>query len=201
MPPASNQNREARRRPGGRAAVVRAAVRHATFTLLEEVGYDRFQLPDVAARAGVNKTTVYRRWPTKLDLLAELFTDLTASEAPTPDTGSLTQDMEILLREISDLLDLPAVRAVLGASISGARDDESMRATLRTFWDHRFKRASVIVERAIGRDELPAGTNARGLLEAIFGPLYLRKLIVGQVVDEAYLKQLAALRVGPTPSP
>ena len=58
-------------RPGGRAERVRTAVLEAAAELLTEVGYDKMRVEDVAARAGVHKTTVYRRWPTKAALTAD----------------------------------------------------------------------------------------------------------------------------------
>lgn len=169
-------------------------MRDATFALLEEVGYERLQLTDVAERAGVNKTTVYRRWSSKAELIAELFADLTAEEVPTPDTGSLAKDLEVMLGEVSALLDMAAVRAALRASMTLAEEDTAARAALEAFWDHRFGRGSAIIARAIERGELPAGTDPRRFQEAVFGPLYLRKLIVGEPVDVDYLKSLAAYR-------
>lgn len=170
---------------------MRAAVRGATFELLDEVGYDRLQLPDVATRAGVNKTTVYRRWPSKVELLAELFTELAAADVPIPDTGALVDDLETLLREVAAILDRSSVRAVLRASITLAEDDHAARGARTAFWEHRLDRGATIVHRAIERGELPEGTDPRLFLEGVFGPLYLRKLIIGDAVDDAYLQGLA----------
>ena len=78
-----------RPRPGGRSARVVTAVHAATLELLEDVGYEMLQLSDVAKRAEVNKTTVYRRWPTKTALVVDLLTSYTRGAVATPDTGSL----------------------------------------------------------------------------------------------------------------
>src|SRR3954465_14571895 len=83
-----------RARPGGRAARVVEAVHSAALALLDEVGYEQLQLPDVAERAGVNKTTVYRRWPTKVALVADLLSVLMQTNVATPDTGSIQSDLE-----------------------------------------------------------------------------------------------------------
>ena len=182
---------DVRRRPGGRSALVRDAVRRACFELLEEVGYERLQLTDVAARAGVNKTTVYRRWPTKVELLAEFFADLAAAEAPMPDTGTLRGDLLALLREVSDLLDQAPVKAILRASLTLADDDEAAQAARSAFWDHRFGRSAALVERAVARGELADTTVPRPFLEAVFAPLYFRKLILGLPVTDDYLEGLA----------
>ena len=192
-----------RRRPGGRSATVARKVRAATLELLNEVGYEELQLPAVAARAGVNKTTVYRRWPSKVLLVAQLLHDLTAEQVPIPDTGSLRTDLEGMLGQVADVLRLPAVRAVVGSVITIADDDPELDAARRRFWDERFGRAAIVVERAIERGELPADTHPRTFLEYVFGILYFRLLIIGSEVGPSELGELAtscARMTGPAPS-
>lgn len=169
-----------RRRPGGRSATVRAQVREATLALLEEVGYERLLLTDVAARAGVNKTTVYRRWPTKPLLVAELLGDLADDQVPNPDTGTLKGDLEAMLTQVVAVLRLPAVRAVVRATITLADDDPEVDEARRRFWDRQLRDAAVVVTRAIERGELPEGTDPRLFLEQVFGPVYFRMLITGR---------------------
>lgn len=183
---------DVRRRLGGRSAVVTQKVRTATLELLDEVGYERLQLPAVAARAGVNKTTVYRRWPTKVLLVAELLQELTAEQVPVPDTGSLQGDLEAMLGQVAGVLRLPAVRAIIRAVITLADDDPEFDTARRRFWDLRFGQATVIVQRAVEREELPADTHPRTFLEQVFGVLYLRSLIIGSEVGPRELRELAA---------
>ncbi len=169
------------RRPGGRAALVVAAVQRATDELLGEVGYEGLALPEVAVRAGVNKTTVYRRWPTKMDLITDLFLSRTAEQDLGRDTGSLVGDLVAMLADIAGHLDSPAARAVLSVSIGGLPDDAA-HAAREAFWTERFRRGAAIVERAISRGELPPGTDARLLLEDASSPVYFRLLITGQAL-------------------
>lgn len=183
---------EVRRRPGGRSAEVTAKVRAATLALLEEVGYEQLQLTDVAARAGVNKTTVYRRWPAKPQLVADLLGDLADERVPTPDTGALTTDLLRMLEQVVSLLQVRAVRAVLRAVVTLADDDPEVDALRRAFWDRQLDDAAVVVTRAIERGELPGGTAPRLLLEQVFGPVYFRVLVTGRAVDPATLRALAA---------
>src|SRR5688572_31365663 len=86
-----------RPRPGGRSARVRAAVLAATLELLAERGYEGAELPEIARRAGVHPTTVYRRWDTKAKLVGEALLEQAATLSPTPDTGALRTDLERLL--------------------------------------------------------------------------------------------------------
>jgi len=87
-------------RPGGRAARVRADVLQAAAELLTEVGYDNMSVEDVATRAGVHKTTVYRRWPTKAALTADAAALHSADAVPIPDTGTVVGDLKVLAREV-----------------------------------------------------------------------------------------------------
>ena len=95
------QHRVGEQRPGGRATRVRSAVLDATSMLLSEVGYDQLSVEAVASRAGVHKTTVYRRWPTKPELIAEAALVQAAEAVPIPDTGTLLGDLQTLLARSS----------------------------------------------------------------------------------------------------
>src|SRR5215207_3763595 len=108
----------ARVRPGGRSARVRAAVLAATLQLLAERGYDQLELPAVARRAGVNITTVYRRWGARARLVGEALLERTRPLRPTPDTGALRTDLEQLLVEEGALLRTPPVRAMFELLLS-----------------------------------------------------------------------------------
>src|SRR3712207_1543584 len=90
------QPRVGERRPGGRSARVRAAVLSATIDALVDVGYDGLSVEDVARRAGVHKTTVYRRWPTRAALVAEATRERSQQVIPVPDTGTLAGDLRQL---------------------------------------------------------------------------------------------------------
>ncbi|MEI7029356.1 TetR/AcrR family transcriptional regulator [Streptomyces pratensis] len=184
------------RRPGGRAALVVAAVRRATEELLKEVGYEGLALPEVAARAQVNKTTVYRRWPSKVDLVTDLFLARTAQQDAGRDTGSLVGDLTALLQDVVSNVNSPAARAVFSVLIGGVLDEEA-RGAREAFWAERFRRGAVIVERAAERGELPRGTDTRLLLEDACSPVYYRLLIIGETVTEediALFAQRAAQR-------
>ncbi|GAA5215787.1 TetR/AcrR family transcriptional regulator [Streptomyces thinghirensis] len=178
-----DQAQERSRRPGGRAALVVAAVRQATEELLEEVGYEGLVLTEVAARAQVNKTTVYRRWPSKVELVTDLFLSRSAQQDVARDTGSLVGDLTALLQDIVSNVNSPAARAVLSVLIGGVLDEEA-RGAREAFWAERFRRGAALVERAANRGELPRGTDARLLLEDACSPVYYRLLITGETVTD-----------------
>ncbi|MCF7548774.1 MULTISPECIES: TetR-like C-terminal domain-containing protein [Pseudonocardia] len=109
-------------RPGGRSAQKRAAVHRAVAELLAEQA--DLTLPVVAARAGVHPTTLYRRWGSVGDLLADVATSRFTGEVVVPDTGSLRADLERwaadVATDVSDPDVLMLMRAAVGAGESGA---------------------------------------------------------------------------------
>lgn len=181
---------EVRRRPGGRSATVRTSVQRATLQLLEEVGFDGLEVPQVARRAGVHKATVYRRWPTKTALVADAVESLVSTEVPVPDTGNLRDDLVAYLTDIGAVLRTRAARALLAALVDGYADP-ALAAARDRFWAGRFHGSSVMVERAIDRGELRADTDPHLLLEEAAAPIYFRLLVSGERVDDEDVLRLA----------
>jgi AcrR family transcriptional regulator len=165
-------------RPGGRTARVRADVLAAVEAELAEHGYDGLTIDRVAARSGVHRTTVYRRWRTVDGLLVDLLAS-GADDTWTPaDTGSLAGDLIELNREIrSALTVLPSVTvAVIAASF---RTPDAADA-LRHFWADRYERSAVIVTRAVDRGEIPADTDSHRVLMLATAPLYHQLVLLRQ---------------------
>jgi AcrR family transcriptional regulator len=193
-----------RPRPGGRSARVRAAVLAATLELLAEQGYDGAELPEIARRAGVHPTTVYRRWGTKATLVGEALLERSRTLSPTPDTGALRTDLERLLLDGAALVHTPAVRALFEVLLAESTDPSAEVAAARDrFWAAHLDEAGVIVERAVGRSELPAGTDPAALVDLVIGPALLRLVMMGQdlgpsEVSAIVARAVAALRPGGT---
>lgn len=183
-------------RPGGRSARVRSAVLAAAATLLAERGYDDLELPDVARRAGVHPTTVYRRWGAKARLVGEALLERSETLSPTPDTGALVSDLGRLLVDGAALVRNPAVRALFGVLIAEAADPNlELVAARDRFWAvHRIE-AGGIVDRAIARGELPPGTEAAALIDLVVGPALLRSLLMGQHLTTSEIDQIVARAV------
>ncbi|MEV0384978.1 TetR/AcrR family transcriptional regulator [Nonomuraea sp. NPDC050643] len=160
----------ARRRPGGRTGRIRTQVLDAVRAELGERGYDDLTLDAVAARAGVHRATVYRRWRDVGGLLADLLEATGDDDWRPQDTGSLQGDLAALNHENQAALTArPSIAAALIAA--SFRSEEAARG-LRRLWDDRYARCEVIVSRAVRRGELPPGTDARRLLIAAVAPVY-----------------------------
>ncbi|MFJ5593857.1 TetR/AcrR family transcriptional regulator [Streptomyces noursei] len=159
-----------RRRPGGRTARIRQQVLDAVLAELGDHGYDGLTPDTVAARAGVHRTTVYRRWRDVGGLLADVLDAAGDDDWQPPDTGSLEGDLTALNEEIHSALTArpPIVAALIAASFRS----EQAAAAQQRLWDDRYARCEVVVNRAVGRGEIPPHSDARRLLIAATAPLY-----------------------------
>ncbi len=172
-----------RPRPGGRTARIRDQVLEAVRAELTEHGYDALTVDTVAARAGVHRTTVYRRWRDTGGLIADLFAAAADLDWHPRDTGSLPGDLAALNQEIQDsFLEKPSIAAALIAV--SFRSAEAAGA-LRRLWEDRYTQSELIVERAIRRGELPPHTDARALLVAATAPLYHHLVLLRTPPDPA----------------
>ena len=187
-------------RPGGRTARNRAAIFEATLAELALHGYAALSLDAIAARAGVHKTTIYRRWRTRDQLVAAAFMNTAERQLEVSDTSNIDRDARALARSVAVTLAQPvvaaAVRATLAVSSPQARGEITGR-----FWSSRQAAVGPLIERAIERGQLPARTNAADLIGAIAAPLYFRLLVSGEpltdaAADTAAAAALAAARAG-----
>ncbi|MGH2990964.1 MAG: TetR/AcrR family transcriptional regulator [Solirubrobacterales bacterium] len=181
------------RRPGGRSARVRAAALTAALEELADNGYSALSLERVARRAGVHKTTLYRRWGTREELVLDAMLDRATEGIPVRDTGSLRNDLLELARGSAATVSTPEVEALARAVAAGAPRDAKLAAATRRFWTQRLALDGEIVERAIARGEVPAGTRPGPMIEAVLGPLYFRLLVTGEPVDPEFIEGVVDL--------
>ena len=175
-----------RTRPRKRGEVLETAVLDAVLAELRSVGYAALTIDAVTARARVGKASVYRRWPSKLDLVVDAVYRLLPDPASTPDTGSLRGDLLVAFRQLADRLDGPA-----GAALRGVLGDMAGSGTALAELRHRFRGRGVammteIVVRAEARGELAVAAAAipRGRLEAGHALLRYEFLVAGTLPDD-----------------
>jgi AcrR family transcriptional regulator len=168
---------------GRRGAAVRAAVLEAALAELVDHGIDGVTVAAVAARAGVHETSVYRRWRTREDLIVDALLDRSATQIPVPDTGSLQGDLVELARRVIGYLSSRIGRALVRMSTLIV-EDESLAQARANFLASRLAAIRVVVDRAIERGELPAGTDAGLVLEMLVAPLHLRTIMTGEPLTD-----------------
>ncbi|MEV7187084.1 TetR/AcrR family transcriptional regulator [Kitasatospora sp. NPDC093102] len=170
-------------RPGGRSARVRAEVVAATLAEITEKGYDGLTVEAVAARAGVHKATLYRRWGGVDGLVADALTASADQAWPLPDTGDLQQDLRRITREVFSVFTDPELGPTPTALIFAAQRSDAGAAALRAFFAARHRQAAEVVERAAARGELPAGTDSAEVVRAAVAPLYYRLFVSDDPLD------------------
>ncbi|WFB08586.1 TetR/AcrR family transcriptional regulator [Streptomyces sp. LX-29] len=178
-------------RPGGRTARVRAAVLQAAGDALAEHGFAQLDLADVARRAEVGKTTVYRRWGTVAGLVADLLADMAEQSLPRTETGSLLGDLKANASLVQRTLTDPRQGALFKAIIAAATTDARTAEALHRFYEIRVAEWAPCVRAAVDRGELPEGTDAHEVIRAVSAPLYYRLLASGGPLDEAVADRAA----------
>ncbi|MFF8772125.1 TetR/AcrR family transcriptional regulator [Kitasatospora sp. NPDC015120] len=172
-----------RRRTGGRSARVRAAVLEATLQVISERNSGVVGIGEIARRAGVHETSLYRRWGSAGQLFLDALLNHGEQQLSTPDTGSLRDDLCAIARSAAAALDTP-LGAALTRSMAASDDDPDLAAGRARFWSSRVETTRVVIDRAVARGELPPGTDAALALELLVAPLYFRALLTRWPVDD-----------------
>ncbi|WP_433545333.1 TetR/AcrR family transcriptional regulator C-terminal ligand-binding domain-containing protein [Streptomyces sp. CA-294286] len=189
------------RRPGGRTARTRAAVRDAVLTGLTEHGYPGLTVEYVAEHSGVHKTTLYRRWGGLEGMVADALDMAGEDDWTPPDTGSLEGDLRALARQVVDSFADPARAAAPTAFVAAAFQSPQAATALRDFYTVRFTRCEAVLARAVARGEAAPDVDAGAVVRAVSAPLFLRLFVTREPVDKTTADQsaaavLAAVRAG-----
>jgi AcrR family transcriptional regulator len=161
-------------------------VHASVLAILAARGYQALSVPDVAQRAGVHETSIYRRWGTKANLVSDVIISNTSEYVPAVDTGTFSTDMVTLLRKVVARLGTPFGNAV---SQLVASQDPDLAALRSAYWESRLRVAAEIVERAKSRGELPRSVDPRLVMEMLSGPILLR-LTSGKRVTARYIYEI-----------
>jgi AcrR family transcriptional regulator len=161
------------------------AILDAARDLLIEHGYTRLRLEHVAARAGVGKATIYRRWRTKDELALDLLMELAAPHIAVPETGDTREELiGVVMNVVHALTETsfgPVLRALLAQVAINPAIGDPFRATVV-----RARREEVarVIDRGIARGDLRPGLDASIATELLAGPAYFR-LVFGGALDRA----------------
>jgi AcrR family transcriptional regulator len=170
----------------GRAARVVSDVLTATAEELSRVGYSALRVEDVAARSSVNKTTIYRRWPTKPELVGAALRAVWESPE-VPDTGSLRSDFVASLMKTAAFGMSPIGRG-LSRVIQMERAHPELEPIARSLRDDLRALREVLVQRGIDRQELPVDTDARFIHDMMTAPIFSRLFADGEEVNQVFIE-------------
>jgi AcrR family transcriptional regulator len=181
-------------RPGGRTARTRATAFEAAAALLAEREPAQIAMTDIAARAGVAATSLYRRWGDIRTLLMEVAVEQLMTEWPLPDTGSLEGDLTAWARQIGTSLRSREGSAFFRVLIATAPTSDADRMGRATALTPRLQQIQTLIERARQRGE--ATPEAFDVTDHILAPLYARALFgtpAGPDIADRLVKRLMAL--------
>ena len=158
------------------------AILEATVALLSEVGYQRLTIEEVAVRAGVSKTTIYRRHPSKIALVAAAAADFRDARVPELDTGSFRGDLLAIGGHAVGMLGSLWGRVLAGV-VSEAADDPEVARMLAAFYEWRRLAYVDMVARAVARGEIHPGTDPRLVFTLADGPLHMELMVLRGPLD------------------
>lgn len=172
------------RRPGRpRDPELDAVILKAAIELLCQAGFAGTSVEAVAERAGVGKATIYRRWPTREDLLLAAGGS-TVTCPSRPDTGSLRQDLILLAQGLMTMLTTTPVGRLLPATVAEVARNPELRTRFDAFIDERRAPVRQVLAQAAARGDLAEGIDHELIVDLMSGPIFTRVLLTGRPLDD-----------------
>jgi AcrR family transcriptional regulator len=185
----------ATRRPAGAALLQpdkTEAIVAAVFEELAERGYKGLSMDRVAARAGVGKAALYRRWRSKQTMLVDVVARVGTGTVLPSDTGSLRGDVLAFIEDALAVLQHPIAGRVITDLVAEARRSTDLSEALNArYREPRREAGAAMLRRAVERGELARDVDAELALDLLAGPLYLRAVLANGPLDASYAERLA----------
>jgi AcrR family transcriptional regulator len=188
---------QAPRRGRPRDARCDQAILQATLDMLAEGGAAHLSIDAVAARAGVGKATIYRRWSSKEALLLEALGSTDTSLVDSPDTGRLRTDLEAYFDALLERLSESEGSDILPHLIEAACYDPEVRASLDGYLSSRQQPLRAILQRAQQRGEIGSDVDIKVVGDLLVGPVIYRRLMTGDAIDRAFTRRLLDVVITP----
>jgi AcrR family transcriptional regulator len=178
-------------RPGKRGAQRREAICDAVFTLLAEVGYDRMTMDLVADRAHASKATIYRSWTDKPEMVVEAILQRFDGVPEIPDTGSLRGDLLAMLGDACTVVNSVEGDVISGLMTAAGRNPQLAGALHASLVESKKAMHQAVVDRAIARGEIPAGTDPALLHEVLQAIVLSRKIWENEPLTGEWARHVA----------
>ncbi len=180
-----------------RSAEADAAILAAASDVFCEVGYEGLSMECVANRAGVGKTTIYRRYPTKLDLVMATVEQLSAGTVLTPDTGHLRSDLIALGQRLHAMFTESNAGKAIPMTLAAKARNPELAVAHEAFVLGRRAATVEVIQRGIDRGELAADADPWVIADLVTGAIFMRVFVTGQEVTDAYLEAMIDQVLGP----
>ncbi|MCX4640537.1 TetR/AcrR family transcriptional regulator [Streptomyces sp. RPA4-5] len=182
-----SEERHGTRRSGGPRKA--QEIFDATLDLLAEKGYEGLTIEGVAQRSGVNKTTIYRWWPSKGALLGAALIGARQLDFTPPDTGSLAGDLETLLHTVVTLLTTRPASDIAVSVLGAATQSPELAVHVRDFFADRIALERPVFDRAIARGELAADTDTTLLMDLLAGAAWVRVVLRQLPLEKGFVSR------------
>ncbi|WP_321845165.1 TetR/AcrR family transcriptional regulator [Paraburkholderia bannensis] len=186
----SEQQPIPKRRPGGRTADSTRRLYEAVLELLATGGYEAVTFQEVAAQAEVNRSTIYRRWATRTELVFDAIESVAAASVSVPDTGDYRSDLRALLSSLKDFLSSPLGIASLAAGAEMSRTAE-VPERRDAFWKARFDELAIVFTRAMEKGQLSTAFDAEVGTAMLGGALFFRIVMMAESIDDQWVERVS----------
>lgn len=177
-----------KKRTGGRSARVRQDVlKHALFELIEQ-GYMGFNISQIAARANVHETTIYRRWPTREALIMDTISEFAHNQLVPVNTGNLAQDLRHMLASIANFLQGQIGKTLIMLAFNPKLPPELQHMTWQ-LWQERMQIGQKMFDYAIARGEWPQDYDQNLVFNEIIGPILSHYFLLKQPISDELINQ------------
>jgi AcrR family transcriptional regulator len=173
-----------------RNASCNVAIEKAAIELLREVGYERLSIEGVAHRAQVSKSTIYRRWKSKAELIADAVHHYAFCKMPTFDTGSLRGDLIEVIREKVRIMQSADGQLFAGLMAASRTDNDLADLMMSSMSEGASSVHLEIFDRAKVRGEISATSNIETILEITPAVITFRLFMSRQKVDQKFIEHL-----------
>ena len=165
----------------------KAAVIEAALALIAERGVAMTTVDEISERSGVAKTTIYRHWNSKPDVVLDAISPQ-LEPPPVPDTGELRQDLYQLVEGLAWALTDSPLAPLMSSLIDAAERDHEFAALHRRHVRERHDVVRCVLRRGIARGELPGDADLDAVLDVLAGPVFYRRLVSQGSVDVAFCR-------------
>jgi AcrR family transcriptional regulator len=186
-----HRHKQAAPKPRGEAFV--QAVLDVTLIRLAEVGFERLSIPDIAELAGVNKTSIYRRWLSKAELVRDALEVAMKHAEQAPDTGSLRGDLIELARTVADFTKSRVGTAIIRIMLAEGGNPQVRALGNTAYREVGPKGPRSVLKRAVERGELNRDVDGSLVLFTIAGAIMHRLFVEQRSVPDTYIRQLIDL--------
>ncbi len=184
------------RRGRPRSTECHGAILESVLQLMQKDGYNAVTIEGVARHAGVGKQTIYRWWGSRAELILEAFANHAADVVPTPDRGSLREDLDVFMSAGFKRLSRDYGAIMRGLMADAVLDPEFNKILREAFILKRRAATMEILERGVRRGEIARDADLELMIDMLFGPVWFRLLVQHAKLDARFASQLVGTVIG-----